>query len=277
MKLTSIEIHPSNTSAPAVLSFRDPTSINPYNVKAIVGLDSESIVPQRYASSEVSDFYNLSLQNRQIVIRVGLNPNFTDNESYSDLRDNLYKFIASSRTGSIQLQFKNALEVIAVISGYISKFEAPQFEKTQEVQITIQCSEPMLKALTPVSVEGIDPSHTIITDDKSTAPHGFSFSMGITFAIGSIKITDPNDSSWGFEIVPVGGFMNGDELYFSSEFNNKQLYLVRARVTIIQLADVLTSVSVWPIMFPGENIFSFTNSSYLRWDDISYYPTYWGV
>jgi hypothetical protein len=276
MKLTSIEIHPSNSAPPAVLSFRDPGSLNPYNVKAIVGLDSDSIVPQHYGPGS-PNFYNLSLQNRQIVIRVGLNPDFNNNQSYSDLRDDLYKMIAASRFGSIQLQFKNLLEVVAAITGYISKFEAPQFEKTQEVQITIQCSEPMLKALERDYVAGLDPVQTIIRDDKSTAPHGFTFNMAVNFAIASIEITDPNDTTWRFLVTPIGGFMNGDQLYFSSEYNNKELYIIRGGVDTIHLGDVISADSVWPIIFPGENTFSFTNHEYLRWEEISFYPTYWGV
>lgn len=153
MKLTSIEIHPTGSSEIAVLSFRDPGSVNPYNVKGITGLDAEAIVPKHYKGSGSSNFYHMSLENREIAFRIGLNPRFSEYDTYSDLRDALYKMIASSRTGKLQLQFKNGIEVVAAISGSISKFETPLFDKTPEVQITITCDEPMLKALDPVVIE----------------------------------------------------------------------------------------------------------------------------
>ena len=280
MKLTSVEIHPANSFAYAVLSFRDPTRDNPYNVKEIVGLDADEIVPRYYGTSKTSTdkFYALSLQQRDIVLNIGLNPRYGQYETVADLRDALYKMIASSRTGKIQLQFKNELEIVAAVTGFVSKFESAHFEKTQEVKITIRCDEPMLKSPAPVEIRvaGLNPADTSITDTKSNAPHGFKFDMNVTANIASIIINDPNDLSWNFTVIPVGGFLTGDVLSFSSEYNNKTLYITRGANTIY-LADVIQLDSLWPIMFPGDNNFVFTHPTNLTWKSISFYPTYWGV
>lgn len=276
MKLTSVELHADNSSDVIVLSFRDPKATNPYNVKGIVGLDAGDITPRTYGSSLNTKFYNMLLQKRDIVIKVGLNPQFSNGVSYSDLRDNLYKKISSSRSGKIQLQFKNGLEVVAAISGFISKLEAAHFDKTQEVQITINCDEPMLKALDPVSfnVNDFNPAKTIIFDDKSTAPHGFAFEMIILQNIPSLAFSDPNDY-WSFELIPLGGFLTKDILHFSSEYN-KYIYLVRNGL-IIHLADVVMPGSVWPILFPENNVLAFNKPSSVAWFSVTHYPTYWGV
>lgn len=280
MKLTGVELHPANSSDVAVMSFRDPRGENPYNVTGITGLGADEIVPKYYGGPGNTDgnFYNMSLMKRDVVIKIQLNPSFADNQSYSDLRDALYRMIASSRTGKIQLQFKNLTEVVAAISGFISKFETSLFEKTHEVQITIKCDEPMLKALNPtvVAVAGLNPANTTIQDAKSTAVHGFQFDLGITANIASLIATNSGDSSWQFEVIPVGGFLAGDVLHFSSEYNNKYLYLTRGATTI-QLADVISAGSVWPILFPGSNVFALTHPTNVVWNAISYYPTYWGV
>ncbi len=229
MRVTSVELHPANSSDVCVLSFRDPRRQNPYNVKAIDGLDADEIVPRYYGGLGSSKLYNLLIEKRDVVIRVELNPRFGQYETYSDLRDALYKMIASSRTGRIQLQFKNGIEVVAAISGFISKFEAPNFEKTQEIRLTVKCDEPMLKALTPIVVDvaGLDPVLTVIQDATSTAPHGFKFEVAFTAFSASFNIKDPNDSNWAFEIVPAGGFVPNDILLFGSESNNKYLYYLR--------------------------------------------------
>lgn len=279
MKLTSIEIHTADFSNVAVLSFRDPKSINPYNVKAITGLDLDTIVPMHYGSTGASNFYNQTLQNRVVVIQLALNPNYTT-LSYSDLRDALYKMISTSRSSLVQLQFKNLDETICAISGLITKFETTMFDKAQGVNITVQCTDPMLRALEPDTDVGavLTDSTISIIDDKSTAPHGVSFNLGVVTYIPSIKITDFSDLSWSFEVIPSGGFLPDDEIIFSSEDNIRTLYISREGGTVtVQLADVITPGSIWPILFPGPNRMVISNMEYLYLNSMSYYPTYWGV
>lgn len=275
MRVTSVELHPAGSSDIAVMSFRDPGRKNPYNVKVINGLDADEIIPRYYGASGETKFYNLSLEKRELVIWVELNPDFKTGQSISDLRDAIYKMISSSRTGLLQIQFKDGLETIAAISGFVSKFEAPHFNKAPELQITITCNDPMLRALTPtiVDVVGLDPATTMIEDTKSTAPHGMKFEMSFTAAAASFSI---GDVGWDFEVTPVGGFLIGDVLHFSSEYNDKHVYIVRG-VDTIHLADVITPGSIWPLLFPGENTFVCGSPTSLNWDAISYYPTYWGV
>lgn len=278
MKLTSVEIHPESSSEVVVLSFRDPASVNKYNVKGITGLDADQIVPKYYGTSSGSKFYDLSLEDRNLVVRIGLNPDFASSQTYSDIRDELYRVISSSRTGRVQLQFKNTTDVVAAISGFISKFEAPQFEKTQEVQLTISCDEPLLKALTPVSVvvAGLNPALFGIIDNLSTAPHGLKMVASINANISSLIITQLGYPDVLFTITPVGGFLNGDVLHFSSEYKDRELYLVRGSATT-QLADVIAAGSYWPTMFPGGNSYVFSHPTNVVLTSITYYPTYWGV
>lgn len=279
MKLTSVELHPAGSASVCVLSFRNPAGTNPYNVKGIGGLDADDIVSRFYGGSGNSArFFNLALEARSIPIRIGLNPRFNLDESFSSLRDELYKLIASSRTGTIEVQFLNGEDVIATLTGFVTKFEAPHFEKTQEVILTIKCDDPMLRApeATVVDVEELDPAETLIQDLLSTAPHGFTFELSFQDDMASLIIGDPDDDTWLFTVSPAGGFLEDDVLHFSSENNDKYLYLVRG-MTTIHLADKILSGSVWPILFPGDNTFELTTAADVTWESISYRPAYWGV
>lgn len=275
MRVTSVELHPEGSSDICVLSFRDPRRLNPYNVKAIIGLDANEIIPRYYGGSGNTKFYNLALEKRELVVRVELNPNFKLNESYSSLRDAVYRMISSSRTGVIQVQFKDGETVVAAISGFVSKMEAPHFNKTQEVQLTIQCSDPLLRAPIPVAVDitGLDPATTVIEDVFSTAPHGFEFD--VTFVAAATEFTI-GDAGWEFKVSPTGGFQVGDILHLSSEHNAKQVYLTRSAV-VTHLADKVTPGSIWPVLFPGENTFALSTPTDLSWTAISHRPAYWGV
>lgn len=279
MKLTSIEIHPANSSFVA-LSFRDPNSLNPFNVRGITGLDVDSIVPQHYGSTGASDFYNLTPPNRTIVIQIGLNPNFKT-MSFSDLRDTLYKLIGSSRSGLTQLQFKNGDTAIAVISGFIGKFETTMFDKDQVVTLTINCNTPMLMGLVPtvIDIATLDPSNMVYNDDLSTSPHGISLAFSFNTFVPSITFSDPEDFTWSFEIAPAGGFNPGDILFMSSEVQNKYLYLLLGDEIDVtkQLADSIVPGSVWPMVFPGTNRLAISNPTDISLDYVLFYPTYWGV
>lgn len=280
MKITSVELHPVGSSEVCVLSFRDPKRQNPYNVKAMLGLDAEELVPRFYGVSggiwEGSKFYNLSLRSREIVAKIELNPNFGVNISYSSLRDQLYRIISSSRTGMIEIQFKDGLTIVAVLFGFVTKMEAPHATKVPEVTITVKCDDPMLRSPTStiVSVVGRNAASTIINDPYSNAPHGFAFEMSVLATLNAYIIQqNPSD----FSLTPFGGFLAGDLIQISSEYNNKYARMVRGGV-ITNLEDSIYPNSQWPLLFPGDNTFTITNfPATLAWTAISYYPTYWGV
>lgn len=279
MKLTSVELTPKGGTGIATLSFRDPGADNAFNVMGITGLDTDEIIPRYYQGSGTSaKFYALSLERRDAVLRIQLNPRFELGETFSSLRDSLYKLISSSRSGTVNLHLKNNATVVAAVSGFVSKIEAPNFERNQEVFITIKCDDPMLRALTAVeiNVTGLDPVFTTISDPLSTAPHGFQFQIAVLNSRPYFSISDPNDPTWGFVVQPATGILADDVIYLSSEYNNKQLYMIRG-VEIIQLADSIVSGSVWPLIFPGNNTFFVEDSISFQWLNISHYPTYWGV
>ena len=276
MKVTSIEIHPEGSTEVVILSFRDPRRLNPFNVTSIVGLDADEIVPRFYGVSGVKKYYSLSLEKREPVFKIELNPSF-DDQTYSDLRDQLYRSIASSRTGIVTIEFKNGTEVVAILYGFISKLENDLSAKNQSVTLTVNTIEPILKApvRTSLNILTLDAASAHILDDKSTMPHGFIFEMGFLGPQATLSITPPDDA-WAFNITPVGGFLLGDILHFSSELNNKYLYVRRSGVDI-HLADAIGSNAIWPIMFPGDNILEFSNPTNLVWESAAFYPTYWGV
>jgi hypothetical protein len=280
MKLTSVEIHPDGSSNVLILSFRDPEGLNPYNVKDIKGLDADEIIPQYVGSPGGSRSYNLVQGSRVITLKMGLNPNYVLGQSVSDIRDDTYKMIASSRKGKVDIKFKDGNAIIAVISGHISKFEAAQFERLQEVQLTVQCDNTMLKGPDPVMVDvmNLDPERTFISDDLSTAAHGWTFELNFDDDCPDLVIFDPDDL-WKFTISPPTGFAINDKLYFSNE-KEKQLFVARgapANPQIVQMAELVAPGSTWPVIFPGENHFKLNQYPWVTWNKISFYPTYWGV
>lgn len=281
MKVTSIDIYISDSNLAATLSFRDPTSQNAYIAKEISGLDADEILPKFYGVDLGSrKQYDLLLGKREIIIKIGLNPNYGTGQSHPALRDELYKIISSSRTGLVELRFKDGETVKAAISGFVTKFETITFTKTPEIQLTISCNDSMLKAVDGINVDIVDlePEEFVVIDSESTAPHGFSFGVIFNDDIDTFSVQDAEPANWAFEVSltgsPLTEFVAGDELHFSSETNSRYLYLVRD-LEITHLIDRIFPASVWPLLFPGSNSFMFSDS--LDLDYITYFPTYWGV
>lgn len=282
MRVTDVSIYSNNIEVVNFsVSEADPTT--QFIVRTMIGLDSEELVPRFYGfGTNREKFYDFGMKARNIVIRLVLNPRFKLDESYSDLRDHLYKAVSSARTGQIALHL-NSAGTTARVFGFITKFEVPYFTSLPEVQITIRCDDPMFRAVNPVLYEPDEISSTnpvIIPDSISTAPHGFEMRMVFTANVSSWTVTPASFApEWSFTVTPSDGFLTGDNLHFSSDYTNK--YLFRSRGTglaeITHLIDRITPNSIWPIIFPGANSFNFVNIANFDWVYMQYFAAYWGV
>ena len=281
MRITDIELYSNNVEA-VNFKLRDLDPTDQYIIRNMTGLDAEELIPKFYGAGlqTRAKFYEFLMKPRDIVMKIALNPRFKLDESYSDIRDDLYRTISSSRVGSIALRFNASGTTVARTSGFITKFETTHFDQVPEVQITVRCDDPMLRSINSViydlaDLNTINP--VIIADDLSTAPHGFMFIVTFKAASPTLTIQDVNTSpDWKFVIYPNGGFLTGDVLYFSSDIANKYLYMVRSGVTTY-LMDKIEPNSIWPILFPGANSFWIPEIATFNWTKVEFYAAYWGV
>lgn len=281
MSITSVYLLPDEGEQ-IRLDLRDPNAQSQFIVRNIVGIDADEIVPRFYGFSKdgLKRFYDLRLPQREIVIRVVLNPRYNTGEDISYLRNIIYKTISSTRSGEIGVEFRDGASVHSRVYGHIIKLEVAHFSNVPELQLTVRCNDPMFRSISSVLLGSDELSFSnpvIIGDSSSTAPHGFS--MKVTFTDTTPDFTIQNsvtDPEWDFKVVPSTDFLSGDELYFSSEFNNRYLYMVRSSVTT-HLLDRIEPTSVWPIIFPGINQFYFPDVASFTWDYIRFYSAFWGL
>jgi hypothetical protein len=298
MKVTNILLAyfapnlPDGFKTVANLSFRDPKSLNPYIVKAISGLDAPEIKASSYGNGEITSniTYSMSMPDREITLRVALNPNYSSGQTISSLRDEVYKAISGTELGKLQLLFldqpvPDPNSIIAFISGFITKLEVEHFSETPELQLTISCPDPMIKSLFPESIwtpEFEDPGEFTLTDNLSTAPHGVNFvfnfngpATGFMLYAGSEGYGD----TWPLIISPgyndgIYGFQNQDVLTITTD-PSKSVILSRDD-SDIHLMDKVSYGSTWPKMHPGNNTVAIESSNYTI-QYIEYYYTYWGI
>lgn len=287
MRTTNIAMYAPNSTEPVNFSLGDKTIKTKYLIRAIMGLDAEEITPRFYGFGTVSKnrFYNFGLRSRDIVMRIVLRPNHMLGESFSDVRDELYRMISGNRTGIVTLHFNANATQVAKIQGFIVKFEVGYFNKEPEVQITIRCDDPMFRSVIPatlrpedvIGIAALEYPNVNVSDTLSTSPHGFTTKIIFKANSSSFTIRDSGDVDeydWRFRVLE--NFLIGDILHFSSEFSNKSLVLERGGI-FRPLVDLIEPGSIWPIIFPGENKFYFGEAPAIDWESINYYASYWGV
>jgi hypothetical protein len=278
MRVTSVELTPQDSSRNVVFSYKDPDNQNPYNIKGATGLDAEDLFTERYMGFSNAQLMDIFLNPRTVVFLVELNPIFAMKDSFSSLRDEIYKMVWASRKGLIDIIFKEDNVAVAQLSGVVAKIEAAPFTKTPMTQITIVCEKPMLKGPDDINVDtsGFNHSRITVYDKLSSAPHGFNFIVQFTQNATSFTMQNLHDETWMFEVAPSDGFLENDLLICSTEFNSRSLTRTRGAATV-PIIDAITAGSIWPIMFPGTNEFALNDFHKIDWELFSYFPTYWGI
>lgn len=289
MNIDNIDIRNEN-GVFANLSFNDPGATNPYIMRNLYGLDADEI-SSTFLPGGSNQSYGLRMKQREVVMRIVLNPDWSS-QSYSQLRDNLYKSIAASRIGKLTLSFKLGATTIAEVSGFVTKFEVPHSEPDPELQITLLCDDGLLRDPSVTFLTNQFPgsysssTELIFTEPDSTAPHGFTFAINFTstvtwFSLGA-EIAASNFYEFKVNAALWGGganFSAGDRLYIISEDGNRQCYGYDASTgNTYGLADRIQPYSIWPKIFPGENKLGMRSSGG-SWTirELYYNKAYWGV
>lgn len=280
MKIDSIEI--TSGSGLSIVSYLDTRArTDRYVLTGATGLSVDEIQNLGYTATignTYTRFQSMAPSKRVMVFKFRLNPKWELMDSYSSLRDHLYKMISGSRDGRVTVAFRLGPVVVAEALGSVAKFENDLFSNNQEVTLTIECQNAIFSSPESVLVDTETmPSGTIqITDSLSTAPHGLylrGVCVGEPFPYFAI-VDEAYTWMFWLSLSSIGGFIAGDIITISNVGSDKHISLERDGNTY-NVAQVLLPSSVWPMIFPGEN--SFVHSGTVDWEEVSYKHTYWGV
>lgn len=209
-------------------------------------------------------------QSREVVLRVGLNPDFGVGQTASDLRETLYGMLTPGYLDYITLNVMNEDTVLAFTTGYVKKLEIVPFSADPEVQITIACVEQYLQAPNLLYVEPPLKSTPVI-DNVGTAPAGFQMTIEFTANLVTWSLTHVSGAKMAF----VYNFLIGDILKIDTRPGSRGIWLTRGLVTT-NIIYALTADSIWFMLHGGENVFT-SSSNAFNWGDVFYRPQFWGV
>jgi hypothetical protein len=248
---------------------------DPYICKAIDGLGPGEIdVHISENAVRGGTFQGRRAQAREIVTRIGLNPNYILGEAPADLRQALYGLITpDSDDGRVDIQLMDGLNVVAETYGWVKKFETVLFTKEPEVQITFACSRPYLSAPNPVVMTtGLDSSGFEI-ENPGSAPTGLQIELTMTSAADDFSVS-LNNQEFSVGNGSWAGFQSGDQVYIDTDVGNRSVYMERGGVE----TDLLFVLSgQWLDLRGGINNILFTSDLDVDIDQVSFLPRYWGI
>lgn len=264
------------------LAIQDAAYDDTFICKGIDGLGPAEI--DISISGEV--FQNKVPRNKQIIVRIGLNPVWSSvGGSAADLRDTLYGMLTGGYTGDrIAVMLLNIDPVThAVIDepgriyGYVSKFEIVPFSKDPQVQVTIDCLSPYFESLTQVNpnLATLNKTNPSIVN-PGTGPTGFY--MKFTFAgLGASLPSFTISTAGGLKHMtfdPPTNFNNGHSIEFHTQYGQRFC-------TLYQGSDInglawLTSDSEWLQLYGGNNVLTMSDNHF-NWDGLNFFPKFWGV
>ena len=145
------------------------------NAENLSAGDQSIILGDAYGASTF--LQHMAANPRDIILRIGLNPNYAIGETPGSLRTELYTYMSPVRSRAVRLNVVGDDEIS--ITGYISKMESDVFSQSTDVYVTIKCSMPFFRTtrqiLTSPVGDTINQSFTV--DAKGTAFTAFIFEI----------------------------------------------------------------------------------------------------
>lgn len=254
---------------------------DPYILKAVDGLGPPEISVIIANTLQQGGYYQGRRPNsRQIVMRVGLNPDYSSGQTASDLRTELYGLLAPSVFESIEVQLmSNAATVDMITTGYVSKIEIVPFSKDPEIQITVDCTQPYFWAPEMVTVIPGTKNNFTLTN-PGTAPTGLRFEIEHTTAKASgwtLYQSHSTAQSGAPNLTTTYHNAIGDELRFWTEPGERKTEIVRGSDgTVVNIIHTITNNSDWLFLPGGDSIFSVSGTGF-EWIGITLQPRFWGI
>lgn len=282
--LERMELFSASYAAPELPLGGFMPSDDPVQVRDIQGLGpvGASIVSTPFATGRGEQYQGSSSGKRNIVLSLGLNPDWVD-QTIASLRKLLYSYLLPEHW--CKLRFYSDHLPTVDIEGYVETCEPNIFSQDPEFQVSIICPKPDFIDIDPIVLTGdVDDGTTeYLIQYDGQLETGFEFRIDRTIANASytgpvtITITNPGESPQILEIDPV----TIDTAKYLKVITRAQAKRI-SNVAIVDgaitnILQKMVSGSVWPVLKPGENLLQVAaNENDQAWT-IAYFNRYAGL
>jgi len=248
-----------------------------YYVKSITGLEppDQNVAIARTASG--GKYQGRISADREVVVLIGLNPDWDAGETPKLLRDNLYTLMSTGYDPKVRIMLVASIFSVAYVDAYITKFEAAIFDKNPVVQITLTCLNPTFSAESPIWYEPseLDLDYPNIYN-VGTAEAGFQFAVKFTDDKNGWYIRQAENQNIGMEFDMQ--FHTNDVLSVSTIPGKRYVHWQKRRGKVTNKMGILTNSSEWLQLHPGMNNFVVPPQDKWVWKgNLVFTPQYWGI
>lgn len=281
--LRRMEVFSSNPSAPELPLGGFMPNDDPVQIRSIDGLGpvKAELASTAFASGRGELFQGSSVGKRNVVLNLGLNPNWID-QTLATLRQRLYAyFLPESWT---KLRFFSDHMVTVDIEGIVESFEPNMFSEDPEIQVSILCHKPDFIDIDATIYEGI------VDDGTAELEYVYAGTVNTGFEIRVDGSVDNPSYSGNFTIRNRAPEVNQDFLiegvlvdttkYFklSTVRNAKRAQVIaKGDGAATNILSKVTSASVWPEIRPGTNLLSVAASEIGQVWTMAYYNRFGGL
>ena len=281
--LRKLEVFSSNPSAPELPLGGFMPNDDPVQIRSMDGLGpvKAELASTAFASGRGELFQGSSIGKRNIVLNLGLNPNWVD-QTMATLRQRLYGyFLPEAWT---KLRFFNDHLPAVDIEGIVESFEPNMFSEDPEIQVSILCHRPDFVDIDATFYEGTVDDGTTEYEFIYTGTVATGFELRIDASVakpsytGNFTITNQaEEKSQSFEVQGV--LVDGTKYFkLSSVRNAKRVQTIsKADGLPTNLLSKVTIASVWPEIKPGPNLLSVAASETGQTWTMAYYNKFGGL
>jgi hypothetical protein len=257
MSLTALEIFGMRSVAPLLpIAPGGMPGTDPIQIKNIDGLGpvKASISSTAFGAYDGEAFTGASVGKRNIVITVGLNPDW-ETQTMEELRGLLYAYFQPKVPA--RLRFTSTHLPLCQIDGYVESMEPNIFSKDPEVQVSVVCLKPDFVAVETTIITGLTGDGVTFEtfDYEGSSPTGFVLEVegGVVWSDGIMEVFLKSPLPQVFTLIDAS-IGHGSNLQLSSIVGDKYVRLYNTTDgSVVNLLDTMQSTSDWPELTPGEN------------------------
>jgi hypothetical protein len=258
--LTTLAVYSSWPTAPILtMSERGPQTdlIQIRNIEGLGPVNAD-VNTSPYGSIDGESFVGAHAPKRNIVITVGLNPDYVD-WSTEALRRIIYRYFMSKQF--VRLVFRSDDEMPDVfIEGYAESVSPTIFSKDGEIQISVICPDPYFTAVTPKAVHGnIGGTSNTLIKYNGTVETGYTIAVSQIgppdFGLVTVRWGGNAPQAASTAMFQVQASVNASNYFAMGSLPGKKaVQNVQLQTGIItNLLNKITEGSAWPTLIPGDN------------------------
>jgi hypothetical protein len=282
--LIKVEIFSPQPDAPTLPLGGLMPSDDPVFIRDIAGLEpvKADIATTPFASGRGELYQGSTVPKRNIVLTLGLNPDWEGQQTMASLRQILYRYLMPENWTKLRF-FSQELPDVD-IEGYVESMDPNMFSQDPEMQISIICPKPDFIEVDSTIYNGVVDDGTLEFTFDYAGSIETGYELRVDFTPDNLDYTGPvtithtafqKDQLFKVDPVTIDGIR-----YFkmSSVANAKRVQSVaKADGELTNLLAVMTGESVWPVLRPGENVIKVAATENGQAWTLAYFNRYGGL